>query len=60
MKRWSVIIVYRGGGEITARHFSVEELHEIQDIVENGPDWNAIIQIRVTLARVTDPGCVVD
>ena len=59
MKRWGVIILYRTSGEPLAEHHSVEEISEIQEIVERGPDWNAIMNISVQLARVTDPGLTI-
>lgn len=48
--RWQVIISY------TPKHmeddvFQVEELSEIEQHVELGPDWNLIDAITVTLAR---------
>ena len=60
MKRWSVIILYRTGGEPLAEHHYVEELSEIEEIVERGPDWNAIMNISVQLNRVTDAGRTID
>lgn len=56
MKRWCVIILYRTDGEPLAEHHYVEELSEIEEIVESGPDWNAIMNISVQINRVTDAG----
>lgn len=48
--RWVVEIDYRtNNGIITVVH-DIEELEELHDIVERGPDWNAIeYPIRITL-----------
>ena len=48
-ERWKVIISY------TPEHmvddiYNIEELQELQDIVEHGPDWNLIDAITITLA----------
>lgn len=52
-RRWAAVITYRtDGGPLDVPH-DVEELFEIHDLVERGPDWNSIIAIRVTLARST-------
>ncbi len=57
--RWLVTIVYRSGhlGAIDIEHH-VEELAELQEIVERGPDWNCLerIEIRLNPRRVTSPG----
>lgn len=49
--RWHAIATYRGtAGPIEVVH-DIEELEELQDLIERGPDWNALIEIKVTLAR---------
>ncbi len=58
--RWSVEIIYRTErGENVVDHY-VEELGEIEEIVERGPDWNTIEQIRIDLIRVCTPGLTVE
>ncbi len=58
--RWSVDILYRTEtGDNLVEHF-VEELEEIQNIVERGPDWNTIINISIDLIRVHSPGLTVE
>jgi len=47
MKRWMAEITYRNGAPPLIEQF--EELVELHDIVELGPDWNEIEQIMVTL-----------
>lgn len=54
IKRWWAEITYRteNGSESKAHEF--EELVALHDIVEYGPDWNTIIDIRIVLRRSTD------
>lgn len=49
MKRWMAEISYTGGRPMKTVAF--EELDELHDIVERGPDWNEIERIVVTLNR---------
>lgn len=51
MKRWKVVLVYRGndGPQLVERQ--IEELEELQQIVESGPDWNALDGVHITLQR---------
>jgi hypothetical protein len=60
MKRWSVTITYRTTAGLRDVLHEVEELSEISDLVERGPNWNAIINISVQLSRVTEPGFTID
>jgi hypothetical protein len=46
-KRWMAEITYRTGRAPLVEQF--EELYELHDIVETGPNWNEIEQIIVTL-----------
>lgn len=49
--RWHATIYYRSEtGGVDVEH-DIEELEELHDIVERGPDWHAIDKIVVTLAR---------
>jgi hypothetical protein len=58
--RWTTAITYRTEtGPLTVRH-GIEELDEVVQLVERGPDWNAIIDLRITLARVTGPVLTVE
>ncbi len=45
--RWMAEITYRTGRTMAVVAF--EELRELHDIVERGPNWNEIDQIVVTL-----------
>jgi len=44
-KRWHVEIEYGNTGE----HLNIDELFELHDIIESGPDWNLISWIKITL-----------
>jgi hypothetical protein len=48
MKRWRVEIVYRTDNRIGIMSgFDIEELYELQDIVEDGPHWDTVIEIKI-------------
>jgi hypothetical protein len=53
--RWTAIITYRTEAGPLAVEHDIEELAELHRIVEWGPDWNTIIDIKVVLALVTQP-----
>lgn len=48
-KRWMAEISYNHGKP--AEIVSFEEIEELHNIVESGPDWNMIAQIIITLNR---------
>ena len=48
-KRWMAEITYRNGTPPSLVQF--EEIADLHNIVERGPDWNEIEQIVVTLNR---------
>jgi hypothetical protein len=50
-KRWKVIIEYRTDtGRLTVEHL-LEEISELHQVIEKGPDWNTLIRCTVTLNR---------
>ena len=52
--RWHATIYYRSEtGGVDVEH-DFEELEDLHDIVERGPDWHTIDKVVVTLAR---PAC---
>jgi hypothetical protein len=51
-KRWRVLVTYLYPAEPNL--FEVEELHEIHDRIERGPDWRAIDEIKIELQRLPD------
>lgn len=44
-KRWSADIKYHNG---RTDHYQIDELYELQDIVEQGPDWSYMKEIKIT------------
>lgn len=48
-KRWHVLITYLGGNH--GESLDIEELSELHDIIERGPDWNLIESIEIQLNR---------
>ena len=60
--RWTATITYRSkrGDIVVDHHF--EELDELQNIVERGPDWNSIVSINIVLnpKRTTHPGDTIE
>jgi hypothetical protein len=46
-KRWMAEIFYNEGSE--TRIVAFDELRELHDIVETGPNWNTIERIIITL-----------
>ncbi|TIM38705.1 MAG: hypothetical protein E5Y55_32940 [Mesorhizobium sp.] len=54
-KRWKAVLVYdHQNGPITIEHF-LEEISELHNVIEHGPDWNTLITCTVTINR-TDGG----
>lgn len=58
--RWRAVITYRteNGPVEVDHHF--DELAELHDLVERGPDWNSIIRITVNLNDVRHPDITVE
>lgn len=52
-KRWTAQISYRSGHPINVAQ--IEEIEELQDIVERGPDWNDLVKIVITYNRRSAP-----
>jgi hypothetical protein len=51
--RWKSVIIYQTTrGVLTVEH-DQEELEELHDIVERGPDWNSILSITTVLQETT-------
>jgi len=49
LKRWTAHITYRRDAGNETRVVSFEELHEMHDIVEDGPDFYAIDKIEIRI-----------
>jgi hypothetical protein len=49
--RWSATVAYSTDtGPVEVEHF-VEEIADLDELIERGPDWNSIERIVVTLTR---------
>lgn len=49
--RWKAVTTYRSDhGQIDVEH-EFEEIADLHDILERGPDWSSLIDVRITLAR---------
>ena len=60
MMRWTATITYRTDNGPLAIEHSFEEIEDLHDLVERGPDWNTIERIVVRLARRLEPGLTVE
>lgn len=47
--RWIASITYRGAHGATVVDYDIEELFDLHDIVEAGPDWRTIMDITIQL-----------
>ena len=50
-KRWAVNIYYFSESGTFTTNVQIEELAELHDIIEAGPNWNTIAKIEITLLR---------
>ena len=55
LARWWVEITYRTDKGPCTVEYDMVEIEELHDIVERGPDWNSILDIRVKLNETTGP-----
>jgi len=52
--RWMAEIHYiTGPDEITVKAVAFEEIEDLDEVIERGPDWNTIDKIIITLNRST-------
>ncbi|PVE57189.1 hypothetical protein [Rhizobium rhizogenes] len=49
--RWKAVAEYRSQAGIVDVEHAIEELEELHDLIERGPDWNTLVKITVTFAR---------
>ena len=55
-KRWRAVIEYQHQtGPISIEHF-FEEIAELHNIIERGPEWSTLIRCTVTLNRDDEGG----
>tara|TARA_R110002020_G_scaffold150003_4_gene326523 strand:+ start:137 stop:310 length:174 start_codon:yes stop_codon:yes gene_type:complete len=55
VSRWQMSVTYRGAdaGPIVVE-YDIEELFEIHDLIERGPDWNTVMNVDIKLNRRSD------
>lgn len=59
--RWKATVYYRSDDlGLVDVEYGIEEIEELQDIVERGPDWNTIDRIVVTLDRKAVEGLTLE
>ena len=52
-KRWNVQRTYVVNGVGVTTMEQVEEIEEVHDLIEAGPDWNYLVEVKITLNRHT-------
>jgi hypothetical protein len=60
--RWIVTPTYRSEhGPVVVDHH-IEELCDLPDLIEDGPNWNSLVEVKVVLnpLRSTHPGITVE
>ncbi|MCG8271576.1 hypothetical protein MIC97_08680 [Aquamicrobium sp. NLF2-7] len=50
-KRWKAVIDYRADCGSTSVEYYFEEISELHNLIEHGPDWNFLIRCTLTLNR---------
>lgn len=59
-KRWLVTVTYRTDNGPVAVDHAIEEIEDLQEIVERGPNFYAIEEIRIVIANNIEPGLTVE
>ena len=60
--RWIVTPTYRSEhGPVVVDHY-IEELRDLGDLIEYGPNWNSLVEVKVVLnpLRSTHPGITME
>jgi hypothetical protein len=47
--RWIATVKYRTDAGLTEVDYQFEEMFELQDLIERGPDWNCIESVHIEL-----------
>jgi hypothetical protein len=58
--RWLATITYRTDNGLVAVDHAIEEIEDLHDIVERGPNFYAIEEIRIVIANNIEPGLTVE
>jgi hypothetical protein len=54
-KRWRAMVYYRTNNGVVSVQHDIEELGEIEELIERGPNWYTIERIEIVLSDDTDP-----
>jgi hypothetical protein len=46
--RWHVVAHYRTNNGLLDVHHDIEELAELHDLIEQGPNWYCLVRIEIT------------
>lgn len=60
LPRWRATVTYRTDHGPNPVVHDIEELDELHNLVERGPDWNTITSIHVELAEPGEPDFTVE
>lgn len=58
--RWHATIVYRSNAGLVPVEHDIEEIFDLHDLVEHGPDWDTIAEIRLERIKPRHPGLTVE
>jgi hypothetical protein len=58
--RWHATVYYRTDQGMVEVEHDCEELEELHDLIERGPNWNTIDRIVVVLALQVYPGLTIE
>lgn len=47
--RWHAMVVHRSLAGPVDTHFDINEIQEVHDLIERGPNWNTIVRIEIAL-----------
>ena len=54
-KRWTAVAEYRTEHGVVDVHHDIDEIDELQDILERGPHWGALVKCTITYAWSDEP-----
>lgn len=60
MIRWSATVLYRTDTGLVDVSHDIEELEDLHQLVESGPDWNTIEKIEIVRIGNPTPNLTVD
>lgn len=58
--RWHVVCTYRSEAGLIEVEYDIEELYELQGLIEDGPRWDTLVDIRITLNTPCYPGLTIE